>query len=294
MRRKSTKSFNDILILKIKIYEIIGIKWFKNFLLLIESIKHKNNVNYHFANISITSCKKFSGYLIYNTFIHLLSLLIVLVCAFLSIYLKMYYFWIEILFVLLFLFNVYCILLQRYTYLKILLVVNKAKKIRNKQIEKYSKKILPILQNKNKEELIEENDMLLKINSVVKNGTTIVFSDSDLTLLRRLGEIVNTINLFPHITSNKLMNNLTFSQLMKETKYNTKVDSKVEKRVSKLQDLLKINKKNNVLFNFTFITNSHECEEAICSLFPILKRDEIEFTLDLLIESYRRKLTIDV
>lgn len=67
-------------ITEMRMYELLGIKWFRKNILLFERIKHaKNggkNENYHPQDTSCTTLQRFSGYLIYNSIFHIVSLLL--------------------------------------------------------------------------------------------------------------------------------------------------------------------------------------------------------------------------
>ena len=66
---------------ELKFLELIGIRHFKQFILLIEKIRHrkdaKKNDNYHVRSGSLGDLSSFTGYLWYNTLLHTISLLFV-------------------------------------------------------------------------------------------------------------------------------------------------------------------------------------------------------------------------
>ena len=109
--------------LELKIYEFLGVKQFKKAVFMLEKIIHKRdkgkNINYHIKNSNDReSVDSFKKYLYYNGFIHTKNLITgipiivfaILCCQNLLFLIPLILFLIK---------DVYCVMLQRYNWLKI-------------------------------------------------------------------------------------------------------------------------------------------------------------------------------
>ena len=77
------KSRNNIKnnIAEIRLYELLGVRLLRKAILWLEYIKHikngRKNENYHPCDMSTSTLRRFSGYLIYNATFHIISLILV-------------------------------------------------------------------------------------------------------------------------------------------------------------------------------------------------------------------------
>ena len=166
--------------LETKIYELLGIKLFKKAVFKLEKIIHrkdgKKNINYHIKNSNdMESVDNFKKFLYYNGAIHTKNLIFDIPVIILMIVFK--YNLILIIPIMLWLVkDIYCIMLQRYNWLKInnfekKLNVRKDKKIERRIEEIDKEKIKTNLEEKeiDKKELVEElkkiRNYLVKIKS---------------------------------------------------------------------------------------------------------------------------------
>lgn len=153
--------------LETKIYELLGIKLFKKAVFKLEKIIHrkdgKKNINYHIKNSNdMESVDNFKKFLYYNGAIHTKNLIFDIPVIILMIVFK--YNLILIIPIMLWLVkDIYCIMLQRYNWLKInnfekKLNVRKDKKIERRIEEIDKEKIKTNLEEKeiDKKELVEE------------------------------------------------------------------------------------------------------------------------------------------
>ena len=131
----------------LSVYSFLGVGLFRRFLLFIEKKKHKNtgrrNTNYHLSSYSGTAVEGFYGYLSYNALLHILSLffcfLIFVLEIFVYTYMSLEYIdliiqiikVINVFIYLIMILNVYCIMLQRYTAVRLKLFHYKIKNRNN-------------------------------------------------------------------------------------------------------------------------------------------------------------------
>ena len=122
-----------------KIYEFLGVKYFKQLTFKLEKLIHKKdkgqNKNYHLKGNGLEAIENFRKYLYYNGFIHVknsIALIIGLTVFVLTTRFNYYL----IPFILLLIKDLYCVMLQRYNWIKLsekeeLLEAKKTKTISN-------------------------------------------------------------------------------------------------------------------------------------------------------------------
>lgn len=153
--------------LELKIYNALGVKYFRNLAFKLEKLIHikdkKKNINYHINDCKdLVSIDKFKKYLYYNGFIHVKNLIFGSVGLALMIILNASVVPVIALSTLL-LKDAYCVMLQRYNWIRITRHEEKLKARERKRIDKVKSNIDKekveevIINNKvNREELIRE------------------------------------------------------------------------------------------------------------------------------------------
>lgn len=153
--------------LELKIYKALGVKYFRNLAFKLEKLIHikdkKKNINYHINDCKdLVSIDKFKKYLYYNGFIHVKNLIFGSVGLALMIILNASVIPVIALSTLL-LKDAYCVMLQRYNWIRITRHEEKLKARERKRIDKVKSNIDKekveevIINNKvNREELIRE------------------------------------------------------------------------------------------------------------------------------------------
>lgn len=153
--------------LELKIYKALGVKYFRNLAFKLEKLIHikdkKKNINYHINDCKdLVSIDKFKKYLYYNGFIHVKNLIFGSVGLTLMIILNASVVPVIALSTLL-LKDAYCVMLQRYNWIRITRHEEKLKARERKRIDKVKSNIDKekveevIINNKvNREELIRE------------------------------------------------------------------------------------------------------------------------------------------
>lgn len=153
--------------LELKIYKALSVKYFRNLAFKLEKLIHikdkKKNINYHINDCKdLVSIDKFKKYLYYNGFIHVKNLIFGSVGLALMIILNASVVPVIALSTLL-LKDAYCVMLQRYNWIRITRHEEKLKARERKRIDKVKSNIDKekveevIINNKvNREELIRE------------------------------------------------------------------------------------------------------------------------------------------
>ena len=164
MKWKGLSSFN---IFELKFYKAIGIYQFQRIILFLEKIRHfkdnRLNENYHPSNFDIFSVDNFNFFLLFHVFLHTISLLFTLI----------YYLEITVMYeknivasifvIILTLLNIYCILLQRTSYLRIKDYCHKYYKRFFSNKKMYVKKVVKNLYDKNSNLLNQDYEILCRI-----------------------------------------------------------------------------------------------------------------------------------
>lgn len=153
-----------------KIYEFLGIKLFKKAVFKLEKIIHKKdgkkNINYHIKNsINKQSVDDFKKYLYYNGTIHIRNLLFDIPAVILTIVSKFNPLIITIIFLWL-IKDVYCIMLQRYNWIKIKYLEKKLEVREERRVEAEEKEI-----DKELIRTVIEQNQLSKENLIIELKT---------------------------------------------------------------------------------------------------------------------------
>lgn len=117
---KELNSWNSF---ELRVYRILGVNQFRKLILAFEKIRHfkdkRKNENYHLSNFDVISLERYNGFLIYNAFLHCVSLFFTVLYEVLSTAIEFRNVFMDSSIVFLILLNVYCIMLQRTNYLKL-------------------------------------------------------------------------------------------------------------------------------------------------------------------------------
>ena len=288
MKNDTPSKLNRI---ELRVYELLGIKLFRKAILLFEKIRHlrdgNRNENYHPKNTSLATLDSFSGYLIYNSLFHIVSIALVIVYFAITIAMQLRYLGIDILMYIVVVFDLYCLMLQRYIYLKFKLHSIKAREKRDTQLQRTIKRIRPLLDEKDNAELQEEYELLLRFYESQLTGADCVLDSRSSESLKRLSVIAEQCQVVRTKTLTMHEIGTTFGERL--ALLEPYLCSDAEKRVSNLQTLLRVDKSRNVSSGYSFITEDSNCEDSLCTLFPDMSREKVEFTILCLLTAYEQK-----
>lgn len=184
---------------EMKLYELLGVKLFQKLVFLLEKLVHikdkGKNINYHMPSTDISAMDAFIKYLFYNGAIHTRNLAMFLVYllfkALLSCQLRPY----DYILCLLAVKDLYCIMLQRYNFLRIercreLMCTRQERRIQNAIIRQRASFHSSYNPSYAQEDLI----VIKRIIASIKNRESIVLSDADIAALNRLLPITDSSN----------------------------------------------------------------------------------------------------
>ena len=202
---------------EIKIYEKLGVKSFQKCVFLLEKIIHfkdkGTNVNYHMKSNCLNDADDFTKFLFYNGSIHVknaifLSLALIAKVLFFNestLMLALSSCFIGVVITK----DLYCVMLQRYNFVRIKTAVERKKEISDRKAENDSQKIIDnsisntAIINLSKEEKEADIKLIEELQSYLKNINDVVITEKDIEKLIRIREI---IGLYHDIKTTKVVN----------------------------------------------------------------------------------------
>lgn len=277
---------------RIRIYEAIGIRVFRKMLFSIEAARHRKdgrtNRNYHFRDASTSSLQYHKGYLLYNAFLHIVSIAFIAIYYLIASLAGYNNAILNVLMVILFLINLYCILLQRYVFLRIrFCLYTRAKKEFLKEAEAV-KIIASRLETQDRQTLFIDYEILKTLKESITSGTMCYLDDADAVSLRRIAETIKPCYKVKH--SLPISQNTLIKKMIEGLTLN--VVSPIDQRVSRLQKIFNRKTSYGILHGCSIVTTSKHCESAYRELLYKHNRDEIETKLNASLKAYMQVLEI--
>lgn len=277
-----------------RLYEFFGIRLFRKLALKLESFRHlkdnSRNINYHLYGSGISSVKSFTGYLLYNAACHGISLSFVAIYFTITWTVGVRYIALDISMCILFLINLYCIMLQRYTYIKIHEFAERLVNAKNNRIDDRIEQLLCKIEHREYNELLKEFLLIEKIQESIHNGTDCVIEEYDAAILSNISKCAQDILGTSSYEKRENDNEVSLETAILRIPTQPLVINKVTRRSAKLQNVFRFEKCSNVLFGFSIITETDDCENAYRALIQDTYRDSVEFVFDVLFGAYNKAL----
>ena len=275
-------------------YELLGVKQFRKLLFWIEARKHRKdggkNANYHLRDASIYSMESYHGYILYNTGLHVISILFAASYFLITWLIGRSYPVLTVLMCLILVFNCYCIMLQRYVYLKIQSHSARRKARLAKKEASLYQTIKEQLGAYDESTLLSDYENLCRIKEKIAADAECFLDDRDAELLRKLGSIIRKPDQNPAQRAAAEDCSEQVGQLISAFPDRPAVVLGIERRVSALQKMQKKNHAGNVLYGYTIVTLSESCEKEYKRLFPNSDREEIEAVFGAAARAYEHVL----
>lgn len=272
------------------IYEVLGIKFFKKVILLFERIKHAKdggkNENYHPHDTSCTTLRRFSGYLIFNSLFHAVSLLLVAIYFTVTRILLINNIVVDILMIVVAVFDIYCLMLQRYIYLRFQQHIAKKQLVHLNAKENRITDIISRLESKSANDIDKESSFLEGLKSKVLSGEDVVLSGDAEEILVNIADVLNENRNKERVRQCYVE---TLGDLFSKLPANTRVISTKQWCVSKLQRIMGFDKKDTVLFGVCIIAESATLNDAYRRIFPHSSLDSMLDTIEVLLTAYYRR-----
>lgn len=258
-------SWNNI---ELQVYCLLGVNQFRKLILAFEKIKHfkdkRQNENYHPTNLDVFSLERYNGFLIYNAFLHCVSLLFTVLYVVLSTAIVFRNLFMDFFIVFLTLLNLYCIMLQRTNYLKI-------KKHRNKYFKHFLKhthlckketiqKVYALAPQK----LQTDYKVLCKLREAFEGQADCVLTHNDVESLQRISTCLDPTSVKKINRKNKKVLPVG---LLEQCNSTTRPYTALQMRADWLQRLFGVSGRK-VLDRTVIITEDAECEKFYRKLIP--------------------------
>lgn len=273
--------------IEIKIYSLLGIAKFRKAVLWFERLKHRKdcgqNENYHPQDTSRTTLRRFSGYLIYNSIFHIVSLLLIAIYFIVTRSLIIENTVVDIIMVVVVVFDAYCLMLQRYIYLKFQHHIAKKQQLLFSTRERQITDVIARIENKSAEDIDKEKNFLEELKTKVLSGKTVVLSDDVEETLVNIADALNRAQK----RASKYKDE-TLGDLYRKLPENTMLVSTKQRCVSKLQEIMGFDKKDNVLFGVCIIAENSTINEAYRRIFPHPSLDGMLDTIEVMLIAYSR------
>lgn len=181
--------------IEMRIYEVLGVKIFRSLVFKLEKFIHRRdrgkNVNYHIKTYEPFAINKFIKYLFYNGAIHVRNIAVFLlsvICRYVVFHVVSV---IDIFLWLLFLKDCYCVMLQRYNYLRI---QERCERIKDKQKKRIAAKADVLRSASSRYDwTFKESDLdfIKNLRRCIEEGKCIEISSEEVERLTRFSNLLN-------------------------------------------------------------------------------------------------------
>ena len=185
--------------MELTIYEFIGVEWFKKQTLKLEKIIHHRDkgysINYHPKTNDLDGLKEYLKFLYYNGSIHVKnSILYSIIIPILFLLPLPGIALVNILFIPLLVLNLYCVMLQRYTGIRINSCIRAREELNKQKIDIKAKRIKK-LEKENKITVAKNIDSQLLDNLIkyLQNKQDVILTENDLEKLLAIKDCLNDL-----------------------------------------------------------------------------------------------------
>lgn len=194
MRLQLGKELNFINNFELQLYHLLGVQQFRKAILWLEKIKHhgmnRRNENYHLSNFDLISLERYTGFLVYNAFLHCISLIFTVLYLILSITINLHNVVVDVIIIVLTIINVYCIILQRATYLKLKEQRLKCYKKFLRRIDSSTKEKIKRVYARKPQELQDDYEVLARMKNAFEHHSDCVLTAADSENLKRICQCI--------------------------------------------------------------------------------------------------------
>lgn len=289
--------------IEVQFYEWIGIKQFRKLALFYEFIRHRENgqknVNYHLRSTSARSAESFLPYLFYNAAVHVFGLMVVALYFEVKLFYSFGSAWLDFVLMLSAVLNLYCIILQRYTYLRICALRSRSLDL---SCQRWNRdKYLfwsRFPTNYTAEQAQSDLDLLLRLQKAGMEDSLCFLNKEDAPGLLRMAEIMGTPTEQRKdlCAARKTVN--SSGRSLRQTVFDigniASPYQRIDWRINRFQRLLQIRPRSPFLSVGAVITLDSEAEGAWHTLVPSNGREELLKKTALLCAVFREKIEAGV
>ena len=197
------KGKRDALEGELRILKALGILLFKKCILTLERMIHQKdggrNRNYHPSSLTKKGIERYKWYLVYNSLLHCMSIAMTFVLfAVVAIRKEEHAVIYVVLGILLMLFNIWCLLLQRYNYVKLRLLLVRRQEARERKFGEDCKKIDAMKTIRLPSDSYNRGTLLLtQIENVFKQRKCFTVTEYHYDLLRDFADFLSEAGIAP-------------------------------------------------------------------------------------------------
>lgn len=177
-----------------KVYQLLGVELFRKMVFGLERLIHwkdgGKNVNYHIARNRLSDTEKFVKFLFYNGSIHVRNLVYAGVYGLMRILFGDQFHLIDVLVLINAVKDIYCVMLQRYNYLRIREVVARQSQRRKAKIEKHAANLQERFDARYQGVSRERDlELIREIQAKIRSSGVVVVDEETEDLLRRMSAL---------------------------------------------------------------------------------------------------------
>lgn len=188
---------------KLKIYEMLGVKQFRALTFKLEKLVHikdkKQNHNYHInpdsgkslINCTIDEMEDFKKKLYYNGSIHVKNLIFLAIASLVILIVPTFNKYLLILNLVLAIKDAYCVMLQRYNYIRINSVIETKRARMNRTVERRSNEILKL---RNRQITSNSDNQEKSVNNEMLKYLELMIERDDPKLLETIVKLINVLD----------------------------------------------------------------------------------------------------
>lgn len=252
---------------ELRMYRLLCVNQFRKLILTFEKIRHhkdkRKNENYHPSDFDIFSLERYNGFLIYNAFLHCVSLLFTVLYAALSTVIAFRNLFMDLGIVFLTLLNVYCIMLQRANYLKLQEYRNKYLKHLLRRANFCPKKTIRKVYASELQKLQTDYKVLCRLREAFEGQADCILIHDDVESLQRISACVESAGAKK---SNRKNKNISTVVLLKQCT-SSRPYTMLQMQADWLQRLFGVSGRK-MLDRTAIITEDAECEKLYMELIP--------------------------
>ena len=253
---------------ELRVYRLLGIRQFREAIFLFETVKHRRdnrkNENYHPSDFNVLALGKFNGFLLYNAFLHGVSLTFCGIYLIFTAAFGVRIVVIDVFMMILSLLNVYCILLQRNNHLRIKDYCYRDYKRFYNKAGLHREDMLRKIAAQGPQQLQADRDVIRRIMDAYEGRADCVLNASDIDSLRRVCEYIEPISQKKSIRVSKGAAEIG---LIERCSSISGPYTSLQKRADRLQRKLGLSDRK-MLDHTVVITESAECEMLFRKLAP--------------------------
>lgn len=253
---------------ELRAYHLLGVNQFRKLIFVFEKIRHfkdkRKNENYHPSNFDVLSLERYNGFLIYNAFLHCVSLLFTVLYAVLSTAIEFRNMFMDLSIVFLTLLNVYCLMLQRTNYLKLKEYRNKYCKRFLKRTDLCKKEIIQKVYALEPQKLQADYEVLCRIREAFEGQSDCVLTRDDVESLQRISACFEPAG---EKNSNRKNKEVLTVGLLEQCNSASRPYTTLQMQADWLQRLFGVSGRK-MLDRTAIITEDEECEKLYRKLIP--------------------------